>query len=250
MEKKENITGLVSVSFRKLPPEKIVECAKKSGLKFIEWGSDVHVPENDPKNAEKVAELTKNSGLSVSSYGSYYRLGEGQDFNEYLNIAKILNSPVIRIWAGTKTMNEINDEIFENMVSETKEISRHASKEGIIVCFEFHPHTLTDDYESALKLLEAVDEPNCRIYWQPDYRISTEDNIKALKAIISYVDIIHVFNWNEKTERFPLEEGIEVWKKYYDAAKEKDIKYLLEFVKDDNEEILPVEAESLRKILN
>ncbi len=36
--------GLCSVTFRALPPERIVALAAAAGLDVIEWGGDVHVP--------------------------------------------------------------------------------------------------------------------------------------------------------------------------------------------------------------
>ena len=68
-------SGLVSVSFRSLPPEEIVRLAAGCGLGAIEWGGDVHVPPGDIANAARVGEMTRAAGLAVSSYGSYYRLG-------------------------------------------------------------------------------------------------------------------------------------------------------------------------------
>jgi 3-dehydroshikimate dehydratase len=47
-------TGLVSVSFRKFSPEKIIEMVKNAGLCAIEWGGDVHVPHGDVELARKV----------------------------------------------------------------------------------------------------------------------------------------------------------------------------------------------------
>ena len=49
-----NRTGLVSVTFRKLTPEKIIELVSEAGLNAIEWGGDVHVPHGDLKRAAEV----------------------------------------------------------------------------------------------------------------------------------------------------------------------------------------------------
>ena len=245
-----NNTGLVSVSFRKLTCEQIIEITKKAGLKYIEWGSDVHVPETDIKNAEKIAKLTKENGLSVSSYGSYYRLGEGQNFMDYINTAKILNAPIIRIWAGSKGSREVDDTLFRKWAEEAKKVSKLAAEHNITVCFEYHPNTLTDTKESALKLLETVNEPNCRIYWQPNFKLSQKENIEALKTVLSYVEIIHVFYWDADYEKLRLNDGIEIWKDFLKTVKNKDIKYLLEFVRNDDVTVLSEEADALKEILN
>ena len=37
-------TGLVSISFRKKTPLELIKASKESGLEYIEWGGDVHIP--------------------------------------------------------------------------------------------------------------------------------------------------------------------------------------------------------------
>ena len=44
--------GLVSVSFRKKPPEEILSAMKGAGLSVIEWGGDVHAPSDDIQKSE------------------------------------------------------------------------------------------------------------------------------------------------------------------------------------------------------
>ena len=109
-----NRAGLVSISFRQLPPEEIAALARDAGLAFIEWGSDVHAPPPPasresacppgsqppsipPSTASSesacplgpqplhgaapsdrlrsIAALTRRAGLAVSSYGTYFRIG-------------------------------------------------------------------------------------------------------------------------------------------------------------------------------
>lgn len=71
----ESRAGLVTVTFRQLSPEKIVETAKLAGLEVLERGGDVHVPAGDTRRAREVAVLTQEAGLQTVGYGSYYRVG-------------------------------------------------------------------------------------------------------------------------------------------------------------------------------
>ena len=66
--------GLVSISFRDLSVEQIIDLCKKNGLKSVEWGGDIHVPHGDTERAKRVYELCENNGISVAAYGSYYRV--------------------------------------------------------------------------------------------------------------------------------------------------------------------------------
>ena len=43
--------GLVSVTFRQLAPEALIDLAARAGLAAIEWGADIHVPPGDDANA-------------------------------------------------------------------------------------------------------------------------------------------------------------------------------------------------------
>ena len=47
-------TGLVSVSFRPLSYERIIEECVKANLGCIEWGSDVHAPCDDTEKLKKI----------------------------------------------------------------------------------------------------------------------------------------------------------------------------------------------------
>ena len=54
--------GLTSVTFRDKDYETILDYCVKSGISCIEWGSDVHVPENDLEKAEKVRRASAEAG--------------------------------------------------------------------------------------------------------------------------------------------------------------------------------------------
>ena len=242
-----NKTGLVSISFRQHSPAEIVEKVKGAELHYIEWGSDVHVPETDLKNAEYVAKITEDAGLEVSSYGTYYRLGQGMDIVPYLETAKVLKTDILRIWAGSAGSAQVSAEKRAEMVKEAKNISKKAADCGLKIQFEYHRNTLTDTVESALDLVKAVDEPNCGLYWQPQYTRSFDENMKELDMVLPYVDIVHMFYWDEKDNKLFLSQGIEQIKAYTKKAGDKI--YLIEFVPDNNIEYLKQEAESLKGVL-
>lgn len=246
-------SGLVSVSFRNLSCDGIIELAKESGLELIEWGGDVHVVPDNPENAEKVREKTYKAGLSVSSYGSYYKLNMyenyAEEFLKVLNTAKILGTDIIRIWAGTKGSRQTDGLTRSKMVCEAKEICDLARKENINVCFECHNNTLTDDRFSFVKLMKEINKENAGMYWQPNQFRSKEYNKKALEDVLPYLKAVHVFNWT-KTDRFPLSEAENEWKYYFEQIKNKDCPCLLEFMPDDNQKSLKKEAKTLNGLLN
>lgn len=242
--------GLVSISFRHLTPEQVLMHSVKSGIGYIEWGSDSHLPETDLENAKKIAEMTRQNGIEMVSYGSYYKLGKGMDIVPYLETAKVLGVKIIRIWAGFRGSEKVTAEERAALVQEAKDICKVAQSYDLTLCFEYHPNTLTDNYRSALQLMQEVNLPNCRLYWQPNFKKSQEENVAALKAVLPYVDIIHVFYWSAQMDQLPLAGGLSVWKEFLQIAKEKDhIQYLLEFVPEDHEKHLPEESSVFQNLL-
>ena len=85
------------------------------------------------------------------------------------------------------------------------------------------------------------------MYWQPNQFKNFETNIEYAKTISSYVENIHVFNW-EGNNKYPLCNAVDIWKEYLSCFDgEKNL--LLEFMPDDRIESLSAEADALRRII-
>ena len=65
-------TGLVSVSFRPLTVDQIMDLCVENDLRYVEWGSDIHAPCDDGERLAYLAAEQKRKGLICSSYGTYY----------------------------------------------------------------------------------------------------------------------------------------------------------------------------------
>ena len=126
-----------------------------------------------------------------------------------------------------------------------------AAEKGMTVAFEYHHGTLTDTAASALALVRGVDEPNCRLYWQPEFAKPQALILSDLELVAPYVDLCHVFTWNPDHSRRPLLDGEAVWRAYLSRVPSwEDMPLLLEFVPGDDPALLAREAESLRRIVN
>lgn len=246
-------TGLVSITFRKLKVEEIIELVKKANLDGIEWGGDIHVPHGDLKQAKKVAQMTKDAGLKVAAYGSYYRVGadnKGISFQQVLDTAINLDTPVIRVWAGNKGSNEADETCWSKVKEESRKIASQAQKEGIEIAYEYHGGTLTDTRETTLRLLKEVAHPNIYSYWQPAVNQNIEERLSGIKEIESFLSNVHAFQWDVHN-RLPLEDGVKDWLKYLNLISKatEDIYVMLEFVKDDSPQQFLADAKVLKEMV-
>lgn len=239
--------GLVSVSFRKNSPREILEAMKGAGLSCIEWGSDVHCP---PEEAEKIALLQKEYGAECCSYGTYFTICStpAEELIRYIRAAKMLGTDILRLWAGKgKGYAEYTEAEKQAFYEECRRLAAIAEQEEVTLCMECHNGTFTDCKEGAIALMEAVGSAHFRMYWQPNQYRSEEENLRYAALLAPYTYHLHVFNWKEK-EKFPLAEGIAIWKEYLSRF-EGGHHLLLEFMPDGSIETLPREAEALRRMI-
>ncbi len=241
--------GLVSVSFRGKTPEEILPAAKAAGLSSIEWGSDVHAPCADISNLERIAKLQKEQGIACSSYGTYFRIGVNatKEIEPYIAAAKVLGTDILRLWCGDKGSAKYTDAERESLLCECIALAEIAKAQGVKLCMECHINTYTDTKESALWLMQSVNSPYFRMYWQPNQFVSAEENLAYARLLAPYAEHIHVFHWLGK-EKFPLQCGMEVWRQYL-ACFDGERTLLLEFMPDGKIESLPTEADTLARII-
>lgn len=247
--------GLCSVTFRdqSISIKGIVDMVKESELEVIEWASDSHVPETDLEHAKEVRQLMDDAGLQSNSYGTYYRLGSFNDFEPYIETAQVLGAKTLRVWAGEEGSAETDDATRNNIIEDAERVGELADKADITISLEYHANTLTDTPESAAQLMKEIDLSNVLLYWQPAEDLSVEERIESLPELAQWVTNVHVFNWENPMNRFPLADAGSEWQRYIDIIDKKspyEHDYLLEFVPGENQEQGFFEsAETLKKLV-
>ena len=245
----QHTTGLVSVSFRAKEPRDILCAMRDAGLAQIEWGSDIHAPCHDLARIDELAALQREFGITCSSYGTYFRLGQTPvtELEPYILAAKRLGTNVLRVWCGTQSGADMTKDEVNALLADCRAAAALAQKHGVTICTECHLRTFTERPEDALALMQAVDSPHFRTYWQPFQTRTVEQNLAYLRALAPYVTHLHVFQW-KGADRFPLADGIAEWQAYL-ALLDTPHTLLLEFMPDDRLETLAREADALRQMI-
>jgi len=246
--------GLVSVTFRKLSPERIAARAAAAGLRAIEWGGDVHVPHGDLAVAKRVRKLTTDAGLAVSAYGSYYRAGNAPrnpPFQAVLDTALALAAPTIRVWAGVAGSAQADPATRGRVIDDLRAICRQVAPHGLTISLEYHDNTLADRADATLALLEEAVQPNLRCFWQPRHGDPADAGLHDLALLRPHLANLHVFHWwPDPATRLPLARGQDRWPRYLAAINDGTPRYAsLEFVPQDDESLLAAEAATLLAML-
>lgn len=246
--------GLVSITFRQLSPAAIVDLVTQAQLTGIEWGGDVHAPHGDVATARRVRQQTVDAGLRVAAYGSYYRVSHDETgpFAAVLDSAVALGAPTIRVWAGRQGSDKADEAYRQAVIDDSRRIADLAAAAGVTIAYEFHANTLTDSSASARALLEQVDHPTVRSYWQPPRHSQVETNLAGIDAVAPWLDNLHVFQWQRASgAREALNSGAADWRQYLDKvdALPGDRFALLEFVQDDEPAAFLRDAATLRQWL-
>ncbi|WP_222851450.1 sugar phosphate isomerase/epimerase family protein [Phytoactinopolyspora mesophila] len=238
---------------RALSVEEVLDVAVRAGLRCVEWGGDIHVPAGDVATARRVAALTSDAGLAVASYGSYFRAGASDDdeFGSVVASAAALGATRIRIWAGTLGSAEADAAYRRAVVESTRRAADLAAAEGIALGYEFHGNTLTDDVDSALRLLAEVGRDNVTSYWQPPNGMADAAAVETLRRLGDIVPAVHVFSWWPGTERLPLGDRAALWQDTFAVLRDRarPVDALMEFVPGDDPSNVVRDAAELRRLI-
>lgn len=242
-------SGLLSVTYRGKTVAEIVKEAKECGLKFIEWGSDVHAPIHNEVRIQEIVDLQKRYGISCCSYGTYYYLGEDrlEDLPAYIQVAKALGTDILRLWAGKKDSQLYTQEEKTVFFDICRKAAKMAEEANVTLCLECHNNTYTNTKEGAMELMEQVNSPAFKMYWQPSTTESVEYNLEYLRAIKDKIVHIHVFHWINN-HPVPLEEGREAWLTYMREFND-DCYFLMEFMPDSAPNRLKTQTATLESFI-
>ena len=247
-------SGLVSITFRQLSPKEIIDLVVQAQLDGIEWGGDIHVPHGDLEKARQVGQMTRQAGLKVVAYGSYYFVGHEKEdsFEKVLDTALELGADSIRIWAGKKDAKDADDEYFDMVVQQSRQIAEKAGQAGVALAYEFHGGSLASSGSATKRLIETLGCDNVKTYWQPTVGAAMDYCLAELDEMLDLMTNVHVFHWDGSFHRrLLLEQGSDIWQRYLQKANSlsRDCFAMIEYVKDDEPNNFVQDAATLKKWL-
>jgi sugar phosphate isomerase/epimerase len=170
-------------------------------------------------------------------------------FADVLASATELGAPVVRVWAGTVGSAQADEVTWASVVDDTRRIADMAQTGGLVVAYEYHPNTLTDTNEAAVRLLAAVDHPGVRSYWQMRDGASFDEHLASLGSVLPWLTHVHVqaSQGGQRTPLFALEQA---WVQILAAVASTghDHTALIEFVRGDSPEQFLADAATLKRV--
>ena len=192
--------GLCSVTFRKKTTQEVVDIAKKAGIRYIEWGGDVHV--KTLEDAKKVKALCDKADIKISSYGSYVN-STSFDENKWIEtceIAKAMDAESIRIWLGKKNSQVTSEAEYQLLLKNTKKMCDISAEYGIMVCPECHDRTFNNNTSAILRFIRELKRDNFKTYFQSRY-FRMEYDLNRIDRTYDYIKDVHVSYRDLKREQ-------------------------------------------------
>ena len=229
----------------------VVKIAKDAGIDGIEWGvSDNHMCLCSEKSADEIKNASAKYGVEIFSLGSYCYMEEKEECDNAIKTAVLLSAPVIRIWAGKKSPCECDDDYRNKIIGNTIYMAEQALKHNIVLGFEYHPWTLTETCDDALNLIKSINRKNVGLYWQPQYSLLPEENLRDRNRVLPYcVGNMHIQNYAPEYGYDKLSLIGANLKQFFGDIKKEDYRVMIEFVKDGSAENLFDDVCTLKKVL-
>jgi len=131
---------------------------------------------------------------------------------------------------GTDTADE---GYWSLVMRDLREICKAGRREGVIFAMERHANTLTDEVDSALRLLNLVGEENLALNYQVMESHSTPEELKReMRLLGEHIVNVHAFNFRRGEGERPiwvrLEEGVIDYKIICDSLKKREFQGFVE----------------------
>ena len=186
---------------RKIPYYQLGELLRpvaEAGFSMLEvW--QYHVSRESEAVIRELRKLGDSLGLSFPIIGIYPKLHlsgverqrEFDLFEKITGYAKILGADIVKIFAGAKGTDHLEEAEYNRSLEFLAGIVDTAEKNELLVTSEMHKKTLLDSLEAAQKLIRRINSSSFRICFQPlDFR-STDRAIRDYSVLAAHVRHVH-----------------------------------------------------------
>ena len=256
-----NKIGICTIAFKRKKIADVLQIAAQGGADGIEiWAQPGHVgyPIMDDE-ISTIRETAAGAGLEICALGSYLQPGKPQVFDgipvsieNQIQIALLLKTKIIRIWAGSSNFEATNPGEREKAFDNIRRMADIAGEAGITLVLERHNNSLTNTWDSPPLVLEGIGRENVLLNYQVVYP-APADELRT-RAVEDYHHLLgmsghaHLQNYttdrSQKLERSFLAEGIVDYSRLGAAAKSANYSgyFMIEFLPDDCRGLSTVES--------
>ena len=205
--------GLCTIAFRERPLDEVIAIASDYGFGGVEiWGQEPHISaEYDADRVKMVRDMVSQRGLEISALGAYVNplMPEYEkQLAEAFNIAAGLGTDLVRIWSrgGPSKTIDLNEKrlITSRLISS----AQSGQSRGLTLGLEMHNNNLTDSVASIMELLETVNSPSLKTYYQPTFRADADEPHEAAQKLAPHVVNVHAQNADATGEGCPIPDGV------------------------------------------
>jgi len=192
--------GMCTIAFREVDILEVIKIAGDTGFSGIElWGREGHSGVAG-RRIPSIKKACEKRGLEINSFGSYLNLSSKNfhaEMEETLDICRLLNPGILRVWAGDKSSKDTSEEEYAGILANGKILAECLKETGIIAAPEFHSGTFCDNSAGILRLAGDISRENFRAYWQPLW----QDNFnQSLEDVLPILVNIHAQNFKVDVE--------------------------------------------------
>lgn len=185
--------------------------------------------ELEKRPIEETVQALADAGLKCSQICPYFNFVHSTDEwyeslqigMEYIERAKALGNPLIRVFTGPLGENEVcgadaSPEQWDAAIRGLALLCAQAEDDGIKFCLEIHHGQLAEDSHTALRLLEGVRSPS--LVANPQIKLKDEDPWYSLGRLAGHIAHFHAHNWDENGNWVLLSKGLFDWESYLAMA--------------------------------
>jgi 3-dehydroshikimate dehydratase len=194
--------------FKDWPIEHFLDWTRPLRLDGIElWMGHIERYQTEHGPLDKLKTKLQEYGLEVAAISGYTTFSGGfsgernlnQEFisiNRLMDVAKQLQSPLIRSFLGHVSSRHASPEQWGQIVCDIKKVLQRADQFEVDVAIEVHYDTFIDNTESAQMLMHEVDHPRLSLVFDgANLNVERIDQLDALSVLFSRVKHVHIKNY-------------------------------------------------------